>query len=160
MSEEANELVTLTANEDTFCLALFEYGGNIGAAYRAAFGEEVSNPAAKGRNLMARTDIALRIKTLADATQEHAFISLGSHYSQLAEIRDRAIALGDMKTGLTAEVQRGTLAGFYKGKEGPSDKDAPRRLTININAPMTGAAGAADWSAKFGKAPIVIEHEH
>lgn len=110
---------------------------------------------------MTRTDIALRIKTLADATQEHAFISLGSHYAQLAEIRDRAIALGDMKTGLTAEVQRGTLAGYYNGKaSGSPDKDTVRRLTININAPMTGASGADDWAAKFGKAPIVIEHEH
>lgn len=150
-------LPPLSAEEDNFCLGIIEYGGNVGAAYRAAFGKKVSNPAAKGRELINRPEIALRIKKLAEATEEHALISLGSHFMQLARIRDLSIKQGDMKTGLQAEVKRGELAGYYKKQEEANETDGKTFVQINFNGP-TGSASPQEWAEKFGKTPIVIDN--
>lgn len=162
MSEIAEELAALSSEEDTFCLAVIECGGNLGAAYRMAFGKKAhSQPAAKGRELINRPDIAIRIKQLADATQEHAMISLGSHFMQLARIRDVAIKTGDIRTGLAAEVKRGELAGYYKQPE-KDPTDGAKFVQINFNGGMQGAASPLEWAQKFGNAgavPVVIEHE-
>lgn len=174
MAEDVTDVVSLTEEtlplsreEDTFCLGVIEYGGNIGAAYRSAFGKKVSNPAAKGRELINRPDIALRIKQLADATQEHALISLGSHFMQLARLRDLAVKTGDMRTGLAAEVKRGELAGYYNGKgaapANPGEgENGAKFLQINfIGGAPTGAASPEDWMRKFGSKqadPLIIEN--
>lgn len=164
MSEpsEVVDALPLTAEEDTFCLAVIEYGGNLGAAYRSAFGKKAhSQPAAKGRELINRPDIALRIKALADATQEHAMISLGSHFMQLARLRDIAVKTGDVRTGLAAEVKRGELAGFYK-EQGPKDPtEGAKFVQINFNGGAQGAASPLDWAQKYGNAgavPVIIEN--
>jgi len=169
MAEDVTDVVVLpklSAQEDTFCLAVIEYGGNLGAAYRAAFGKKAhSQPAAKGRELINRPDVALRIKQLAEATQEHALISLGSHFMQLARIRDIAIKTGDVRTGLAAEVKRGELGGFYNGKANappnPGEEGA-KFLQINfIGGAPTGSQSPEEWARKFNpqSQPVVIENE-
>lgn len=175
MAEDVTDVVSLTPEtlplsreEETFCLGVIEYGGNLGAAVRAAYGKKAyAQPAAKGRDLINRPDIALRIKQLADATQEHALISLGSHFMQLARLRDLAVKTGDMRTGLAAEVKRGELAGFYNGKgaapANPGEgENGAKFLQINfIGGAPTGAASPEDWMRKFGGKqadPLIIEN--
>jgi hypothetical protein len=150
--------IKLSAAEDNFCLAVIEYGGNLGAAYRSAFGIGIANPAAKGKQMINRPDIALRIKQLAEAAQEHALISLGSHFMQLARIRDIAITIGDVRTGLAAEVKRGELAKFYQEQSPKDPTDGAKFVQINFNGGVSGAESPQAWAAKFGKAPIVIEN--
>jgi hypothetical protein len=112
----------LTGQEDDFALAVIEFGGNIAKAYRYAYGD-VSNPTARGRQLLNQANVALRIRDITESVQEHALVSLGAHLIELAAIRDLAKDSGQLKTALNAEELRGTVAGFYAGKmAGPGGK--------------------------------------
>lgn len=144
----------LTSEEDGFCLAVIEYGGNLGAAYRSVFGKKIKNPVPRAQELINRPEIALRIKKIAEATQEHALISLGSHLLQLATIRDRSMKAGDLRTGLAAEVKRGEVAGFYKDKTA-APADGHKFVQINFNGATPGSM--AEWGKQFGNEPVVIE---
>ncbi len=148
--------IELTSDEDTFALAVLECGGNLGAAYRQVFGQDVTNPSARARLLMTRPEIAKRIHQLQLAVEDSALISLGSHLEKLSEIRDISMAMGQMKTALGAERSRGEAAGFYvdksKGK-GPIDPSRPLvQVTINSTPP-----NVQEWAARHGTAPVVVE---
>jgi hypothetical protein len=160
------QLPALKTDEDSFCLAVIEYGGNLAAAYRSVYGlpdenGELQVPRAlgKARELISRPEVALRLKQLSEAVQENALISLGSHLDQLAEIRDLCKVNGDLKTALASEVKRGEVVGLYAGK-GPapaagSDDKSSASVVINMN----GTSGSVQaWAEKHGKGgPIVID---
>lgn len=116
--EEPVEFRPLTTFEDTFVLAVIEYGGNLGKAYRSVWGDKVNNAAAKARMLMQKPEIIARITELTNAVFEGALMSLGSHLVELADIRDLAKVQGNLKVALNAEQSRGQVAGFYKEKGG------------------------------------------
>lgn len=109
-------LPSLTLDEDTFCLAVIEYGGNLRKAFQEVYGVDISQPTARARALIARPEIQVRIQDLGSSVTEQSLISIGSHMVELAEIRDLSKAQGNVKTALDAEVQRGKVAGFYVGK--------------------------------------------
>ncbi len=150
-------LVPLTADEDTFCMCVIEYGGNLGAAYRAAFGKKVATPVQRAQELINRPEVALRIKHLAEATQEHALISLGSHLLQLAVLRDKSVKIGDMRTALASEVKRGEVAGFYKDKVA-TPADGAKFVQINFNG-SPSPSNATEWAQQFGggNAPVILD---
>lgn len=145
-------VVPLSADEDDFCLAVIEFGGNLGAAYRAIHGD-VASPIAKAQRLISRPEIALRIKKIAEATQEHALISLGSHLLQLADLRDQSAKAGDLRTALAAEVKRGEVVGFYKDKVQSPDSVK----SVHIHLPASSPGSLQEWGNKFGKEPVVID---
>lgn len=124
--------IKLDPLEDMFCLAVIEYGGNLKAAYLATYGEDKHMPMAKARRLMARPEIAARIRDLTEAVQDNALISLGSHLVELAEIRDLAKVSGELKTALDAERTRGQAAGLYVGK----GENSPKRGAVELQNPM------------------------
>lgn len=107
----------LSTEEEDFCLAVIEFEGNIGKAYRAVFGDEELLPAAKGKALLANPAMALRIKSITDAVGEAALISVGAHLDSLARIRDLSIAQGEMKVAYQAERSRGEAVGIYQKHE-------------------------------------------
>lgn len=155
MSETTPALPALTSTEDTFALCVIEYGGNLGAAYRAAFGDNVSNPAAKARELLLRPEVAKRVMKLTEAVQESALISLGSHLTKLAEIRDLGITTGQLKVALSAERNRGEVAGFYQqaAKQGQKNPVNPS-VTINIGS---SPVSVKEWANSHGSSPVVID---
>jgi len=118
----AQSLPPLTAKEDMFALAVIEYGGNLRKAYEEAFGIGDTTPVAKARALMARPEVALRIRDITESVQQNALVSLGSHLVELADIRDLAKDQGQLKVALNAEEARGRVAGLYIGKEGAGAK--------------------------------------
>lgn len=145
----------LNQDEDTFALAVIEYGGNLGAAYRSVYGDG-PNAIAKARELITRPEIAKRIQALTVATEEHALISLGSHLMQLARLRDLAVEKDEMKVALNAEVKRGEVAGFYTGKttgKNPNQQPAGPSVTINIGS---SPATVKDWAAKNGTTVVDV----
>lgn len=156
MSDASDDQVALlSSEEDSFCLAVIEYGGNLGAAYRSVHGKKIASPVQRAQELINRPEIALRIKKIAEATEEHALISLGSHLLQLATIRDKSLKSGDMRTGLAAEVKRGEVAGFYKDKTA-APADGAKFVQINIGGAGT-PGNMAEWGKQFGNEPVVIE---
>jgi hypothetical protein len=150
-------VTNLTEAEQTFCLAVIEYGGNLAAAYRAAFGNAGPGMIARAHELISRPEIATRIKQLHAVVDEHAYFSLGSHMAELANIRDLAKAVNDFKTALIAEQTRGQVMGFYGVKQPAGGKtpqtDRPA-VIINIGS---SPGNVTEWAAKHGHTPIVIE---
>jgi len=107
------EYPELTVTEDTFCLAIIECGGNIQAAYKMTFGEDSPYPLSRGKELLGKPQVALRIKEITDKIQDASLISKGAHLYELADIRDIAKMSGQLKVALNAEVKRGEVVGFY-----------------------------------------------
>lgn len=147
---------TLTVEEDTFALAVIEYGGNLYAAIKAAF-PECAAPLAKARELLSRPEVAIRVKQISQVIDEHALISLGSHLNELAKIRDLAVTSGQLKTALGAEVQRGKVAGFYDAVDDGGGRTDNPGVVINMGA--GSSVSVSEWSKKHGKgnAPLIID---
>lgn len=158
-------LPALTSDEDSFALALIEYGGNLPAAYNAVFAPTdpegkpipVKDAGTKARRLLSRPEIAKRVAQLQEHAQEGAFISLGSHLDQMARLRDLASASGDFKSAITAEKARGEVAGYYVGKQqGKSEGEGRAAVHIHMNSTPPSVE---EWAAKHGagNAPLIIE---
>jgi oxalate decarboxylase/phosphoglucose isomerase-like protein (cupin superfamily) len=160
LAEKLNALSTapvLTNEEDTFCLGVIEFGGNLPAAWRAAFPDDSGhNAGAKARMMLSRPEVAKRIRQLTEVVEEHAYISLGSHLVELANIRDISKTAGQLKVALSAEMARGQVAGFYKKDEGPSDKGG---ASVHIHMPGSTPASVTEWAQRTsGTTPVIIDN--
>lgn len=161
MSDGSTEVMIpcLTNEEDSFCLAVIEYGGNLGAASRSVW-PDVTHPIARARELLSRPEIAKRVQQLSAAVDEHSGISIGAHLTQLAHIRDLAIGQNQLKVALGAELARGQVAGFHSPKlptKQPGDlEDGKAAVQIFIGA---SPANIQEWGKQHGKAPVIIEME-
>jgi len=113
VNEVAFEYPPLTQAEDTFALAIIECGGNIASAYKMTYGEDSPFPIARGKELLSKPQIALRIKEITDKISEASLISMGAHLYELADIRDLAKNTGQLKVALSAERTRGEVVGLY-----------------------------------------------
>lgn len=154
-----SDLVPISNDEDTFCLAVIECGGNFAAAYRQAFNVTDADGtqrthAMRARELMARPEIAKRVLELQRSVDEHSLISLGSHLGKLAEIRDLAIESGQLKTALGAEQARGQVAGYYQTAASKAPPSTGAVVNINLGS---SPATVQDWASQHGKAPIIID---
>lgn len=114
LEEEKIVYPPCTQDEETFALAVIESNGNIAAAYRMAFGGDIHQPLARGKMMLSRPQVALKIKEITDAIQDASLISVGAHLSELADIRDLAKGTGQLKTALAAERARGEAVGIYQ----------------------------------------------
>lgn len=123
----------LTLEESNFALAVIECGGNVAAAYRMAFGKDVDFPLAKGKELLGKAGVALKIRDITEAVADAALISVGAHLNELAEIRDLSKAQGNMKVALAAEVQRGQAVGIYQKFDAQNVKNSGGNTQINIH---------------------------
>jgi hypothetical protein len=140
-TEVVDVLPALTAMEDSFCLAVIEYNGNLSAAYKSVFGD-VARPLASARGLMQRPEIIARVKSLTETVQEAVLVSMASHVTELADIRDLAKVQGNLKVALGAERARGEVAGLYIGKIGnapgkPADVNVG--VIVHVATPQDGA---------------------
>lgn len=134
---EIPALRPLKISEDDFALAIIECGGNVREAYLSVF-PGASNPRAKGLALLADPAIAGRIRVLQDAIQDQTLITLGSHLSEMATIRDMAKDQGQLKVALEAEKSRGVAAGLYIGTESKTPATPAAGATnilVQINTP-------------------------
>ncbi len=125
----------LTTQEDTFALAVIECAGNVGAAYRMAFGEDVQFAAAKGKQLLGDVRIQERINGIMNKIQDSNLITLGAHLSELADIRDTAKATGQIKVALDAERSRGEAGGLYAKHQAAIAGDSVNVVQINMMTP-------------------------
>jgi hypothetical protein len=99
--------------QEAFCRHyVFEYMSQTDAAKAAGY----QDPAVVGSRFLNGRDfphVVARIRDLErDLADQHS-VSYGSHISQLARIRDLAIAAGSYAPAVTAEKQRGMAAGLY-----------------------------------------------
>lgn len=122
----------LTQDQENFCLAVIEFGGNVGKAYRAAFGDESTFPIAKGKVLLGLPQVALKIKTITDALEEGVLISTGAHLDELARIRDLSLATGEFKVALAAERSRGEAVGIYQKHDAKNKDNLRGNVVIQI----------------------------
>lgn len=112
-SIDRNDL--LSAEEDMFALAVIQYGGNLSAAYKEAYGPSPT-AAAQARILMLKPAVIRRIRDLNSSVHQSDLITIESHLVELAIIRDMAKHQGMLKVALNAEESRGKVIGLYVGK--------------------------------------------
>lgn len=129
--EEVLQYPPLTLDEETFALAIIESSGNIAAAYKMTFGVESKFPLARGKELLTKPAIALKIKQITEAVQEASLISVGAHLDQLATIRDLSIVTGQLKTAYMAERSRGEAVGIYQ-KHDAKNKGGGNNVQVNV----------------------------
>lgn len=122
----------LTRDEESFCLAVIEFEGNIPKAYRAVFGDDEALPGARGKELLARPAVALKIKSITDAVGEATLISVGAHLDSLARIRDLSIAQGELKVAYQAERSRGEAVGIYQKHDAKKQGGGGNQVQINV----------------------------
>lgn len=115
--DEKTLVVALQPTQELFALSVVEFGGNLSKAYKAVFGEDVEGATAKGAIMLRDPAVMARVNQLTEAINEQALISVGSHLTELAVIRDLAKAQGSFKVAMEAEVNRGKVAGYYVNKE-------------------------------------------
>lgn len=120
---------SITPDEDRFLLALIEYSGNVGAAYRSVFGDDVAMAVSAGRAILAKPQVALRMKELCNTVELSKEFQKDLHLSELANIRDLAKATGQIKVALSAEQARGAVFGLYSE---PSAKSGPS-VAVQVN---------------------------
>lgn len=130
--EEAHEYPPLTRDEETFALAIIETSGNIASAYKMVFGSDSKMPLARGKELLCKPAIALKIRDITLAVQEASLISVGAHLDQLANIRDLSIVTGQLKTAYMAERSRGEAVGIYQKHDVKNKNPGTQAVQINI----------------------------
>jgi len=127
----SGEYPPLTAEQDMFALAVVEYSGNIAAAYRVIDSQSFI-PGAKGKAMLMLPQVALRVRDLTEKIQDSALISMGAHLNELANIRDLAKHVGDLKVALGAERCRGEVAGLYVKTVVNDGSNGPVMIQINV----------------------------
>ncbi len=148
-------LPVLTTEEDTFALAVIECAGNVGAAYRMAFGTDALMASSKGQQLLANPLVQERIQGIMSKIQDSQLISLGAHLMELADIRDTAKATGQIKVALQAERSRGEAGGLYAKHHMAMAADS---TTVQINI-MTPEQLVAHANKKMGNVIDVTPKE-
>lgn len=130
--EEVHEYPPLTTDEETFALAIVECEGNIAAAYRTVYGQEVAFPLARGKALLCKPAIALKIRDLTEKIEDASLISTGAHLNMLAMIRDQAMVTGQIKVAYQAERSRGEAVGIYQKHEAKNKSGGTGNVQINV----------------------------
>lgn len=128
--------------------AYIENGGNQSDAWRAAHPQSRAKPAsihAKASAFFKQDKVRLRIVDLqvkvADKVIDGAALTLSSHMTKLAELRDQADARGQTSAAIQAEVKRGELMGLY----------IERRESTNTNYNISDQPLSEDeWKDKYG----------
>jgi hypothetical protein len=129
--DEKFEYPPLSREEETFALAVIECAGNIAAAFRMTFPDEHDMPLARGKALLCKPAIALKIRSITEAVQDASLISVGAHLDQLAKIRDLSIVTGQLKTAYMAERSRGEAVGIYQ-KHDAGNKGGGNNVQVNV----------------------------
>lgn len=122
----------LTTEEQTFCLAVVESSGNIAAAYKMTYGEGAQFPLAKGKELLCKPAVALKIRDITAKVEEASLISVGAHLDQLAKIRDLSITTGQLKVAYSAERSRGEAVGIYQKHDANNKGKGNNNVQINV----------------------------
>lgn len=122
--------MSLTQKQEAFCLAYLETG-NASEAYRRSYDAGGMKPESvnrKAKELIDNGKITARLTELRRPAVDAAQVTLGSHLTTLAELRDGAKKNLDFKAAIAAEVKRGEASGFYvqrveSGKPGAFTED-------------------------------------
>jgi len=151
MTLENGQIVTedlLSVEEEEFVLAVVERGGNIGQAYRDVFTGSHVSATARAQDILRRPAVARRLAELRGTLHEAQLITLESHLVELADIRDIAKAMGQIKIALEAEKSRGTVIGLYQAKgentQIPKTVSHLEKLAERVMGMMPSRAGAED----------------
>lgn len=125
----------LTPKQEAFCAAYIETG-NASEAYRRSYSAEKMKPATVNRSakeLLDNRNITARLKELQAPMIEEAQLTYGSHLKRLAELAEAAAKAGQFSAAITAEVNRGKVAGLYIEKKQVTGADGgPMQSSMTV----------------------------
>jgi hypothetical protein len=109
---------TLTLKRERFVNAYLETG-NQTEAYRRSYNcQNMSQHAieVEASRLMKNPEVSLRIRLARESERADSLLTLEDHMSQLKNLRDASVTLGQLSAAIKAEELRGKLRGFYVEK--------------------------------------------
>jgi len=110
---------SFTKKQEDFCLVYLETG-NASEAYRQVYSCSKMKPTTINRaakQLLDNPKIKKRLAEIKKAAAENVQMTLEGHLEKLADLRDKAEKEGKFSSAITAEVNRGKVAGFYVEKQ-------------------------------------------
>lgn len=123
---------SLTPRQTAFCGFIVE-GDDQTEAYRKAYkcpDASIKSITERASRLMRNSNISAMIAGLRVPVVERLQMSLESHLTELASLRDAARAKEQFSAAISAEVSRGKAAGFYVERSEVEDKSGPRVLNV------------------------------
>lgn len=131
--------MSLTQKQENFCIAFVETG-NASEAYRRAYNASNMKPetvVVRASEMMAKSNIKVRVDELRQPAIKKAQITLESHLERLQELSLKAEAANQYGAAIKAEEQRGKAAGIYVEKIEHSGKDGKELMPsiIQLVAP-------------------------
>lgn len=117
--------MALTAKQEAFCLAYLETG-NASEAYRRVYNASNMKPETannKAYALLKRGDIGARLEQLRAPIREKVMITYEGHLARLEELSRKAEEAEQYSAAITAETNRGKVAGLYTDKIDHSSSD-------------------------------------
>lgn len=118
----------LTQRQEAFCLAFIETG-NASEAYRRAYQPKrmtAKSVHEKASHIMALPKVADRVQALREKAADKAGLTLETHLTTLATLRDLAKDKRDFDAAIRAEKHRGEAAGLYPDRS---------KVSVNLNVP-------------------------
>lgn len=132
--------MSLTQKQENFCIAFVETG-NASEAYRRAYNASNMKPetvVVRASEMMAKSNIKVRVEELRQPVIKKAQITLESHLERLQELSLKAEAANQYAAAIKAEEQRGKAAGIYVEKVEHSGKDGgPIKTAIDATGLST-----------------------
>ena len=105
---------TLTIKQENFCLAYIETG-NASEAYRVAYNAEnmkAESIVVNASKLIHSAKVALRIEQLKESHRDRHAVTVDSLTTELDELRNRALDLGQCGAGIQASMGKAKLHGL------------------------------------------------
>ena len=126
--------MNLKQKQEDFCNTYIELG-NATEAYRRVYNtDRMKNDTIQRESceLMKHPKIIARLAELRAPAVEKAQVTLEKHLATLAQLRDKAEALGQMSAAISAEVSIGKASGFYVEKHQVSAGVTPAQILAEV----------------------------
>jgi phage terminase small subunit len=118
----------MTVKHRKFVTEYIKDGNAAQAAIRSGYAPKHARKS--GHRLLTRPEVRAAVEAARRPALKKSQISLESHLEELARLRDKAIAKGQLSAAVRAEECRGKVAGLYVERHAGPDGKGPVEVRI------------------------------
>ena len=142
----------LTPKHKKFCKLYTQGLSAAASARKAGFTTKMISSKVQGSAMIRKNPLVVNyIIELLQAEQERANVSMGSHLTELSQLRDQAVDSGQVAAAISAEVSRGRAAGLYIERKEVTVSKVETMSTEELFSRLKEIVGKSNMK--------VIEHE-
>lgn len=139
----------LTQKQEAFCVAYIELG-NASEAYRRAYVPKSMTPKSvneKASQMLASVKIKSRLEELRAPVREKAMLTLEGHLERLDELSRAAEKAEQYSAAISAETNRGKVAGLYTDRIEHTGKDGQPLMGATVDLTVISDAALSELMA-------------